>query len=60
MFPSVQVQERLAIVQSRKADEDLLGLTQEDTLRHLTDTLRQVHTHSHYQTPQCGHDVNVD
>ncbi|XP_073786358.1 uncharacterized protein isoform X2 [Danio rerio] len=37
----LRVQERLAIVQSRKADEDLLGLTQEDTLRHLTDTLRQ-------------------
>ncbi|KAI7802403.1 hypothetical protein IRJ41_009155 [Triplophysa rosa] len=31
----LRVQERLAIVQSRKADEDLLGLT------HLTDTLRQ-------------------
>ncbi|XP_016308444.1 uncharacterized protein LOC107662842 [Sinocyclocheilus anshuiensis] len=37
----LRVQERLAIVQSRKADEDLLGLTQEDTLRHLTDTLQQ-------------------
>ncbi|XP_048024062.1 uncharacterized protein LOC125253868 isoform X2 [Megalobrama amblycephala] len=37
----LRVQERLAIVQTRKADEDLLGLTQEDTLRHLTDTLRQ-------------------
>nr|XP_055030962.1 uncharacterized protein LOC129419806 [Misgurnus anguillicaudatus] len=37
----LRVQERLAIVQSRKADEDLLGLTQEDSLRHLTDTLRQ-------------------
>ncbi|XP_043120881.1 uncharacterized protein LOC122363062 isoform X3 [Puntigrus tetrazona] len=37
----LRVQERLAIVQSRKADEDLLGLTQEDTLRRLTDTLRQ-------------------
>ncbi|KTF91025.1 hypothetical protein cypCar_00035715 [Cyprinus carpio] len=37
----LRVQERLAIVQSRKADEDLLGLTQEDTLRHLTDTLKQ-------------------
>ncbi|XP_016364711.1 uncharacterized protein LOC107705772 [Sinocyclocheilus rhinocerous] len=37
----ITVQERLAIVQSRKADEDLLGLTQEDTLRHLTDTLQQ-------------------
>ncbi|XP_051953232.1 uncharacterized protein LOC127623075 [Xyrauchen texanus] len=37
----LRVQERLAIVQSRKSDEDLLGLTQEDTIRHLTDTLRQ-------------------
>ncbi|XP_050991380.1 uncharacterized protein LOC127180984 [Labeo rohita] len=41
----LRVQERLAIVQSRKADEDLLGLTQEDTLRHLTDTLRQEDEH---------------
>ncbi|XP_035381340.1 cilia- and flagella-associated protein 251 [Electrophorus electricus] len=36
-----RVQERLLIIQNRKTDEDLLGLTQEDTFRHLTSTLQQ-------------------
>ncbi|XP_066540862.1 inner centromere protein [Hoplias malabaricus] len=37
----LRVQERLAIVQNRKSDEDLLGLTQEDAFRHLTTSLQQ-------------------
>ena len=37
-----QVQERLSIIQNRKAEEDLLGLKQEDRLRHLTRDLPQV------------------
>ncbi|XP_022535692.2 uncharacterized protein LOC103044401 [Astyanax mexicanus] len=37
----LRVQERLSIIQNRKSDEDMLGLTQEDTFRHLTSTLQQ-------------------
>ncbi|KAL7870986.1 hypothetical protein SRHO_G00084830 [Serrasalmus rhombeus] len=37
----LRVQERLSIIQNRKSDEDLLGLTQEDTFRHLTSTIQQ-------------------
>lgn len=37
-----QVQERLSIVQTRKAEEDLLGLKHEERLRHLTHDLPQV------------------
>lgn len=39
-----QVQERLSIIQSRKAEEDLLGLKHTDRLRHLTQDLPQVNT----------------
>lgn len=38
----LQVQERLSIVQNRKAEEDLLGLKHKDRLRHLTQDLPQV------------------
>lgn len=37
-----QVQERLSIIQNRKAEEDLLGLKHTDRLRHLTHDLPQV------------------
>jgi len=37
-----QVQERLLIIQNRKAEEDLLGLKHNDRLRHLTQDLPQV------------------
>lgn len=37
-----QVQERLSIIQNRKAEEDLLGLKHTDRLRHLTQDLPQV------------------
>lgn len=38
----LQVQERLSIIQNRKAEEDLLGLNHTDRLRHLTHDLPQV------------------
>lgn len=38
----LQVQERLSIVQNRKAEEDLLGVKHKDRLRHLTQDLPQV------------------
>ncbi|XP_047189309.1 uncharacterized protein LOC118314885 [Scophthalmus maximus] len=37
----LRVQERLSIIQSRKAEEDLLGLKHTDRLRHLTQDLPQ-------------------
>ncbi|XP_071783380.1 uncharacterized protein LOC139933223 [Centroberyx gerrardi] len=37
----LRVQERLSIIQNRKAEEDLLGLKQGDTLRHVTHDLPQ-------------------
>ncbi|XP_029909412.1 uncharacterized protein LOC115360574 [Myripristis murdjan] len=37
----LRVQERLTIIQNRKAEEDLLGLKQSDRLRHVTDNLPQ-------------------
>ncbi|XP_062861312.1 uncharacterized protein LOC134323651 isoform X2 [Trichomycterus rosablanca] len=36
-----RVQERLSIIRNRKSDEDLLGLTRENTYRQLTSTLQQ-------------------
>lgn len=40
--PCFQVQERLSIVQSRKAQDDLLGQRRTDRLTHLTQNLPQV------------------
>ncbi|KAM9351620.1 uncharacterized protein ABDE67_006484 [Symphorus nematophorus] len=37
----LRVQERLSIIQNRKAEEDLLGLKHTDRLRHLTQDLPQ-------------------
>lgn len=39
-----QIQERLSIIQSRKAEEDLLGLKHTDRLKHLTQDLPQART----------------
>ncbi|XP_034031382.1 uncharacterized protein LOC117514921 [Thalassophryne amazonica] len=38
----LRVQERLTIIQNRKAEEDLLGLKHRDRTRHVTDNLPQV------------------
>lgn len=43
-----QVQERLSIVQNRKAEEDLLGLKHTDRLKHLTQDLPQVNMFKHW------------
>ena len=42
LFLLLKVQERLSIVQNKKAEEDLLGLKQKEALEHLTHNLPQV------------------
>ena len=42
LFFLLKVQERLSIVQNKKAEEDLLGLKQKEALEHLTHNLPQV------------------
>ena len=42
LFLLLKLQERLSIVQNKKAEEDLLGLKQKEALEHLTHNLPQV------------------
>ena len=60
LFLLLKVQERLSIVQNKKAEEDLLGLKQKEALEHLTHNLPQVTVYTLTHTIESSKSTRLD